>query len=143
MEIKCYESLPQAGADIRRAVFMEEQGFQHEFDDADALARHLVLYQGGRPAGTCRLLPLNGTRTYLVGRIAVLPPFRGQGLGAALLRAAEQDGAAHGGTAIVLHAQVQAQPCYEKQGYRPRGEVELVESCPHIWMEKQLGGALL
>ena len=135
MEIKCYESLPQAGADIRRAVFMEEQGFQNEFDDADALARHLVLYQGGRPAGTCRLLPLNGTRTYLVGRIA--------GLGAALLRAAEQDGAAHGGTAIVLHAQVQAQPFYEKQGYRPRGEVELVESCPHIWMEKQLGGALL
>ena len=70
---------PQAGADIRRAVFMEEQGFQNEFDDADALARHLVLYQGGRPAGTCRLLPLDGTRTYLVGRIAVLPPFRGQG----------------------------------------------------------------
>ena len=141
MEIKCYESLPQAGADIRRAVFMEEQGFQHEFDDADALAWHLVLYQGGRPAGTCRLLPLDGTRTYLVGRIAVLPPFRGQGLGAALLRAAEQDGAAHGGTAIVLHAQVQAQPFYEKQGYRVTSESYLDQHCPHRDMERPVAAS--
>ena len=34
---------PDARA-IRQSVFVEEQGFEYEFDDIDEIALHLVLY---------------------------------------------------------------------------------------------------
>ena len=36
----------------------------------------------------------------------------------------------------MLHAQIQAQQFYEKQGDLPYGEIEYEENCPHIWMLK-------
>ena len=40
------------------------------------------------------------------------------------------------GEYIMLHAQIQAQQFYEKQGGLPYGEIEYEENCPHIWMLK-------
>lgn len=40
------------------------------------------------------------------------------------------------GEYIMLHAQIQAQQFYEKQGDLPYGEIEYEENCPHIWMLK-------
>ena len=39
-----YNTLPDAAAQIRRAVFTQEQGFTEEFDDIDQTAYHLVLF---------------------------------------------------------------------------------------------------
>ncbi|MDY4474645.1 GNAT family N-acetyltransferase [Mitsuokella sp.] len=39
---------------------------------------------------------------------------------------------------LVLSAQIQARPFYEKLGYRASGEEYLDEYCPHIRMEKEL-----
>ena len=37
MEHKTYSTLPPEAILIRREVFMEEQGFQNEFDDIDSM----------------------------------------------------------------------------------------------------------
>lgn len=46
---------PDARA-IRQSVFVEEQGFEYEFDDIDEIALHLVLYdENDNPCATGRL----------------------------------------------------------------------------------------
>ena len=46
---------PDAKA-IRQSVFVEEQGFEYEFDDIDETALHLVLYdENDNPCATGRL----------------------------------------------------------------------------------------
>ena len=57
MEHKTYSTLPPEAILIRREVFMEEQGFQNEFDDIDSMATHLVLFDGDTPAAVCRFFP--------------------------------------------------------------------------------------
>ena len=43
MEVSIYSELPDEARAIRQAVFVEEQGFQEEFDDIDNTeAAHLV-----------------------------------------------------------------------------------------------------
>ena len=42
MNILIYDTLPDEAAEIRRAVFVEEQGFHNEFDEIDKRAKHIV-----------------------------------------------------------------------------------------------------
>ena len=46
MIIKLYTELPKESYEIRKKVFVEEQGFKNEFDDIDKSSTHLVLYPG-------------------------------------------------------------------------------------------------
>ncbi len=138
MELKCFNALPKEAEDIRRAVFMEEQGFQEEFDETDAYAKHLVLFEKEQPIATCRLFPKPGTPDYVIGRIAVMKQYRGQSIGAGLLKAAEKIAKDAGGVRTLLHAQVRVRRFYEKQGYQPCSEIEPEEGCPHIWMCKSI-----
>lgn len=132
-----YDALPPQAAAIRRAVFMEEQGFMAEFDETDAQAKHFVAYWEGAPAGTCRLYPLaNGS--FAVGRLAVYKAFRGKKIGSALLLEAERAARNGGGTRMELHAQRQAEAFYAALGYTPCGEPDEEEGCPHVRMEKPL-----
>ena len=55
MTAKIYDSLPKEAEAIRRAVFMDEQGFKDEFDDIDGTAWHIVIFDGSVPAATCRV----------------------------------------------------------------------------------------
>ena len=50
MEIRSYHSLPQEAVLVRTKVFVEEQGFQNEFDDIDDSALHhsTIFISGGR-----------------------------------------------------------------------------------------------
>lgn len=137
MEIKLYQELPKDAQDIRTKVFIEEQGFQNEYDEMDHIAMHLVAYIDGRPAATCRFFWDKEKDAYILGRLAVLPKFRGSHLGAALMDEVQKQADALGGNAIWLHAQCRASAFYEKQGYQKLGEVELEQNCPHIWMYKQ------
>ncbi|HIT07718.1 MAG TPA: GNAT family N-acetyltransferase [Candidatus Merdivicinus faecavium] len=123
---------------IRETVFMDEQGFSEEFDETDKRALHLTLYLDGARAGCARLYEEEGG--WHIGRVAVLKPFRGMGLGAELLREAERRAASLGAEAVRLSAQVQAQGFYEKLGYRAVTGPYLDEHCPHVGMEKKLGG---
>ena len=64
MEIRYYDNLPEEAKTIRRAVFMEEQGFQEEFDEIDGQAGHLVMFDGALPVlsegGNCFLYHWTG-----------------------------------------------------------------------------------
>ena len=133
-----YESRPKEAAEIRRAVFMEEQGFRNEFDETDQTARHAVLYVDGFPAATCRFYPGQEPGSWLIGRIAVQKAYRGQHLGASIVRAAEEGILAEGGSTSIVHAQTRVCGFYASMGYVPFGEPDDDEGFPHTWMKKVL-----
>lgn len=136
MEIKIFSELPKAAKSIRQEVFVEEQGFAEEFDEIDAAALHLVLYDGDCAVGTCRIFPGDGQGEYRVGRVAVQKGQRGRHLGERLMKAAEDTVRSRGGRQIKISAQMQAKGFYEFLGYKCQGGVYLDESCPHISMVK-------
>lgn len=142
MDIKTYDYLPQEARYIREDVFVKEQGFTQEFDEIDPEAVHLVLFESGRAAATCRYYYSEEHSCSVVGRIAVQKEFRGRHLGAEILSAAEQmiKRTSHAENPIMvgLSAQLQAEPFYEKQGYKRSGKEYLDEACPHVWMQKKL-----
>ena len=70
---------------VRQAVFVEEQGYtpEQEFDATDALSWHVVALDEETPVGTGRLYVQDGQ--YCIGRLCVLPEYRGQGIGEAMV----------------------------------------------------------
>ncbi len=139
---KKFHYLHEDAKEIRKEVFVREQGFKHEFDDVDETAVHLVFYSGTgcdkTPAGVCRYFPGETKHEYMIGRIAVLKPYRHMQLGSRILAAAEENIKAEGGTKSTLFAQVRAREFYERNGYTPVGDIFLEEYCEHIRMEKIL-----
>ena len=135
---------------IRREVFIDEQNVpeEDEWDDLDATSVHLLAVgPDGAPLGTGRLihgpqaLAVAGrTGTVLLGRLAVLKPARGTGLGVALVRAIEDEGRARGATELELHAQVHALGFYERLGYVAEGPEYLDGGIPHRTMTRSLAG---
>ena len=137
IRIKAYYTLPEDAVLIRQSVFVEEQGFKEEFDSVDHDAVHLVLYNDGVPAATCRFFKdSKEAGTYIIGRIAVIKAYRGQDFGSLILEKAGQFIKKAGGKKICLHSQKRVKDFYEKQGYHMYGKEDLDEGCPHIWMCK-------
>lgn len=122
---------------IRHTVFVEEQGFEDEFDDIDPIAHHLVVYSDDTAVATGRVFPGEG-KQFIIGRIAVLQPYRKEGFGRIVMENLENQARALGGESVYLAAQMQARGFYESLGYKPCGELFLEQSCPHLPMEKSL-----
>ena len=137
MKITMYEQLPEDAKYIRRKVFMEEQGFENEFDDIDSMCTHILIYDSMNPVGTCRFYYNNKRQSYVIGRIAVLKEFRGKDYGAELLKVAEKEIIKKQGNSIELSAQVRLASFYKKNGYVALDEVYDDEGCPHVWMRKE------
>ena len=109
---------------LRRTVFIDEQGVSEadELDDLDAVAIHLLARENGQAIGSARLLVLGDLGK--IGRVCVLKPARGRGIGAALIRHAVQRFAAEAGvTRVKLGAQTHALGFYEALGFRAVGEI--------------------
>ena len=129
---------------VRTRVFMEEQGFQDEFDDVDEMPStiHVTAYLGDQLIGCARTFPdhdhPDDAGRWVFGRLAVLPEARKAGLGAALLAESERLARESGATEMHLHAQCRVTPFYERTGYERYGNVELDEHVEHIWMKKAL-----
>ncbi len=140
MRILVYESLPNDAKEIRKAVFINEQGFQNEFDEIDNKAAHIVLYDEDEiPVATCRVFWDSGKNTYVLGRLAVIEKYRGKNIGSVMLEEAETYVQKKEGKTLILHAQCRAVDFYKKSGFIEFGNVENDEGCPHIWMKKFLG----
>ena len=137
MKIKMYEQLPEDAKSIRKKVFMEEQGFENEFDDIDNMCTHILIYDSANPVATCRFYYNNERQSYVMGRIAVLKEFRGKNYGTELLKAAENEIIKKQGNSVELSAQVRVTDFYEKNGYVALDEVHDDEGCPHVWMRKE------
>lgn len=120
---------------IRQRVFIDEQGVPEslEWDADDATALHFLAWQDAQAVGCARLLP-DGQ----VGRMAVLPRWRGQGAGRALLDAVVAAARAQGHIELKLSAQTHAAGFYARAGWLVRGEVYEEAGIPHIAMWQSL-----
>lgn len=124
---------------IRESVFVNEQGFQNEFDDIDAIAQHIVLYSDEEPIGCGRVYPdKNDPTLWHLGRLAILKPYRKCGYGSVIIAALEAKAQDFGATMIQLSAQEHAIPFYERCGYEVCGTSYLDEHVPHRDMKKAL-----
>jgi Predicted acyltransferase len=131
-------NLPDAKT-IREEVFVKEQGFQHEFDEIDQTAIHIVVYDDEKPIATARTFPKQKDNTvYILGRVAVIEPYRGKNLGAYVLEHIEDVIKTKGAKQVELSAQTRVQGFYLKLGYEPFGEEYYDEYCPHITMKKTM-----
>ncbi len=124
-------------APVREAVFVVEQGVppEIELDEWDELSDHAVARcADGTVVGTGRLLP-DGH----IGRMAVLPAWRGSGAGAAILRALLEQARRRGLRRVVLNAQTQAAGFYARFGFAPTARAPFVEAgIPHLEMARDL-----
>ncbi len=137
MKTVVYDNITDDAVRIRKEVFEDEQGFVDEFDEADKLCRHAVIYLGDEAVGTCRFYKRE-CGDYMLGRVAVKREHRGKHYGSQMLSYIEEYIKLCGGERISLHAQLQSKDFYEKQGFTASGEIELEQDCPHIWMSKDL-----
>ena len=108
------------------------------FDEIDHQARHIVVFNGEVPVGTCRFYWDQERNSYVLGRVAVRKAFRGQSLGLMLVQECEKQVIASKANKLFLAARVRVKEFYEKQGYTAIGRELLEEYCPHIWMYKTL-----
>ena len=137
MRITIYENFPDCAKEIRRAVFMEEQGFQNEFDEIDKTASHIVLFdEEDKPIATCRVFWNEAMDSYTLGRLAVVKAYRGKNIGSVTVKEAEKYVQKKGGKSLILHAQCRASAFYNKLGFTEFGSIEDEEGCPHVWMKK-------
>lgn len=114
---------------VRHAVFVAEQGVPEELeqDEHDALCLHMLARDvAGRAIGTGRLLA-DGH----IGRVAVLPAWRGRGVGAALMERLIALARQRGFRQVRLNAQTSALAFYEKLGFSAEGEDFIDAGIPH------------
>ena len=123
---------------LRSRVFCDEQGvsFEADQDGRDPEATHIVAVDDGAVIGTCRLL-FRGQVARL-GRLAVEPERRGDGIAAAILREADRIAVDAGVDSIALHAQTYALSLYENAGYREYGPTFVEEGIAPVAREKRL-----
>ena len=119
---------------IRDKVFTEEQNISKEVshDDDDTSSWHVIVYEDSKPIGTGRIIYINNT--FLIGRIAVLKSFRGQGIGDLIVRKLIFFGFEHGETRIEVHSQLHAVDFYKRIGFEAYGDVYKESGVDHISM---------
>ena len=90
--IRATETWQRAGAYYVRIQGMARQHgitLRREFDDMDTPeTKYIVLTDGDFPVATCRFYPLDDTSA-MIGRVVVLPEYRGKGLGKRTMEEAE------------------------------------------------------
>jgi predicted GNAT family N-acyltransferase len=121
---------------VRRTVFIDEQGVPEslEWDADDAGSLHLLAtLADGTPIGCARLLP-DGH----IGRMAVLPEWRGQGVGQALLTAVLDLAQSQGHACALLSAQIHAAGFYAAAGFVALGDPYEEAGIPHVAMQRRL-----
>lgn len=122
--------------EVRTSVFVKEQAVseREEWDGLDAECTHAVAENAAQGVfGTGRLHPSGK-----IGRMAVLPEWRGQGVGAAILRRLLEEATNRGLESVYLHAQVQVLGFYSRFGFVAEGEEFEEANIPHRLMRLRL-----
>ncbi|MEO6064247.1 MAG: GNAT family N-acetyltransferase [Lysobacterales bacterium] len=122
---------------VREAVFIVEQQVPDalEWDDLDATSQHVVALESGshRPIGCGRLTPLRA-----IGRMAVMPEWRGRGVGAAIMRTLLEQARVRGMLSVELHAQTHALEFYRAFGFEAEGPEYDEAGIPHQDMRAEI-----
>ena len=118
--IRAEETWQQAGAYYVRIQGMAKQHgipLRREFDAHDTPdTRYIVLTDDGFPVATARFYPLDEGAA-MIGRVVVLPEYRGRGLGARVMAEAESWLRDLGFTRAVVESRDVAVGFYGKRGY--------------------------
>lgn len=138
MKYEIYSSLPPEAEQIRKDVFINEQGFENEFDNRENSSKHIVLFNNdGEAIATARYYP-DGKDNYRIGRIAVIKSMRGKGVGRLLLETIEKELCASDTKTITVIAQVRAKGFYQSLGYINKYYYTMDEGVPHVTMIKTI-----
>lgn len=126
-----WEQLQKDAKLMREQVFIQEQGIapEDEWDDLDATVLHFIVYDREQPIATARLLPQHS-----VGRVAVLMPYRKQGVGKILMQHIIDYARQQNLPYLKLSAQTYVTAFYEALGFVVQGEEYLDCGIPHIDM---------
>ena len=123
--MRAQEEWQRAGAYSVRIQGMNRQcgiSLREEFDEHDCDGtKYIVLLDSGYPVATCRFYEVD-ENTVTLGRVVVLPEYRGMGLGRTVMQQAEEWISSLGYKAIVIDSRVEAVGFYEKLGYSAVGE---------------------
>ncbi|MEZ4852336.1 MAG: GNAT family N-acetyltransferase [Bacteroidia bacterium] len=107
---------------IRTTVFVEEESVDQddEYDGFDFLSNHYLATYDGIPVGAARWRSIPSSGKIRLERFAVLSPYRGKGVGRALLEKVMED--VPRGREIFVHSQIHNLGYYSKFGFEPVGE---------------------
>ena len=124
---------------VRRNVFIEEQGISEtiELNGDGPQALYMVVKDGRKVIGTARIRFLAGFQAKLE-RMAVLKPFRGAGIGKAIVSFLDNELKKTDVEMIVLHAQYATRWFYGSCGFEAKGLPFSEAGMKHIRMEKKL-----
>jgi predicted GNAT family N-acyltransferase len=114
---------------VRDAVFVQEQNVpvELEWDGLDESCRHVLALDGqGNAIGCGRIAP-----DAHIGRMAVLPAWRGRKVGSTMLEALLDYARSQHYPKVELNAQVQALPFYRRFGFEEEGEEFMEAGIPH------------
>lgn len=138
LQVVTYQDATDAIHIIRSTVFQIEQGVdpEIEFDGQDADAIHLLAYEGTQPIGTTRIRYLNA-HLAKIERVAVLPAYRGRGIGRQLMEKAICWIQKQGCHEVKINAQIHAKQFYEKLGFQAQGFEFEEAGIPHIEMRRK------
>ncbi len=136
IELVSWETHADACRAVREQVFIREQKVpvELEWDTWDERCVHALALSGRHQAvGTGRLLP-DGH----IGRMAVLQPWRGRGVGTALFHALMAEAKRRAYPLIELDAQSQVVGFYERFGFVVCSEEFMDAGIPHRRMRYSL-----
>lgn len=140
--VRATETWQQAGAYYVRIQGMAKQHgitLHREFDEHDTPdTKYIVLTDEDFPVATCRFYPL-GEGGAMIGRVVVLPEYRGKGLGTRVIEEAEKWLQELGFAKAVVESRDAAVGFYEKLGYAVTdASIIYGETFDCIRMEKKL-----
>ena len=121
---------------VRHTVFVVEQHVdpEEEWDEADPRCLHVLAEtQKCDAVGTGRL-DISGK----IGRMAVLAPYRGNGVGSLILNKLVDQAKHKSLDEVYLNAQVRAMAFYALHGFEPEGDEFLEANIPHVRMRRRL-----
>ena len=119
--MRAEEEWQRAGAYSVRIEGMNRQHhipLREEFDEFDGPGtKYIVLLDDGYPVATCRFYDC-GEGAVTLGRVVVLPEYRGQKLGSLVVTEAEKWVKELGFREVKIDSRIEAIDFYEKLGYK-------------------------
>lgn len=141
--IRAEKTAQQAGAYYVRIQAMARKHhitLEQEFDEHDTPdTKYIVLVDDYLPVATCRLYPIDH-ENIMLGRIVVLPEYRGKGIGRMAVAEAEKWAKELGYEKAVLESREGKEGFYQKMGYvADYSNVIHGETFTCVHMEKVIG----